>query len=91
MGFNQQWKLEKAWRVIDDLQSDIVFYNKDRQNLRYKSHRNGFRQMFNGGKTELQAIASHNRNKDVGIFQEGGTAMMVYRDLIQQFDPEKSG
>jgi hypothetical protein len=47
--------------------------------------------MFNGGETELRAIASHNRNKDAGKFQEGGTAMMVYGNLIQQFDPEESG
>ncbi len=44
--------------------------------------------MFNGGETELQPIASHNMNKDAGKFQEGGTAMMVYGDLIQQLDPE---
>jgi hypothetical protein len=47
--------------------------------------------MFNGGETELWAITSHNRNIDAGKFQEGGTAMMVYGDLIQQFDPEESG
>jgi hypothetical protein len=47
--------------------------------------------MFNGGETELRAIASHNRSEDVGKFQEGGTAMMVYSNLIQQFDPEGSG
>ncbi len=47
--------------------------------------------MFNGRETELRAIASHNRNKDTGKFQEGGTAMMVYGDLIQQFNPEESG
>jgi hypothetical protein len=44
--------------------------------------------MFNGGETELWAIASHNRNEELGKFQEGGTAMMVYGDLIQQFDLE---
>jgi hypothetical protein len=48
-------------------------------------------QMFNGGETELRAIASHNWNEEVGKFQEGGTAMMVYGDLIQQFDPEALG
>jgi hypothetical protein len=47
--------------------------------------------MFNGGETELWAITSHNRNIDAGKFQEGGTAMMVYGDLIQQFNPEESG
>jgi hypothetical protein len=47
--------------------------------------------MFNGRETELRAIASHNRNKDAGKFQEGGTVMMVYGNLIEQFDPEESG
>ncbi len=84
-------KLEKARWVIDDLQVDIVCYNEHQQNLWHKSNRNGFLQMFNGGKTELWAIASHNRNKDIGKFQEGGTAMMVYGNLIQQFNHEKSG
>ncbi len=84
-------KLDKARWVIDNLQADIVCYNEHRQNLSHKSNRNGFWQMFNGGKTELRAIASHNRNKDVGKYQEGGTAMMVYGVFIQQFDPEDSG
>jgi hypothetical protein len=84
-------KLEKARQVIDDLQANIVCYNEHRQNLQHKANRNGFRQMFNGRETELRAIVSHNRNKDAGKFQEGGTAMMVYGDLIQQFDPEESG
>ena len=47
--------------------------------------------MFNGGETELRAIASHNRNEDAEKFQEGGTAMMVYGNLIQQFNPKASG
>jgi hypothetical protein len=84
-------KLEKAQQVINNLQADIVCYNKHWQNLHHKSNWNGFQQMFDGGKTELQAIASHNRNKDVGKYQEGGTAMMVYSNLIQQFNPEDSG
>jgi hypothetical protein len=47
--------------------------------------------MFNGGETELRAIASHNKNKEAGQFQEGGSAMIVYGDLIQQYDPTESG
>jgi hypothetical protein len=84
-------KLEKARRVIDNLQVDIVCYNEHRQNLWHKSNRNGFRQMFNGGEMELRAIASNNVHKDVGKFKEGDTAMMTYGDLIQQFDTEGSG
>jgi hypothetical protein len=47
--------------------------------------------MFNGGETELRAIVSHNKIKEARKFQEGGTAMIVDRDLIQQFNPEESG
>jgi hypothetical protein len=84
-------KLDKARQVINDLQADVVCYNEHRQNLKHKTNRNGFRQMFNGGETNLRAIAAHNANKEAGKFQEGGTAMLVYGDLIKQFDSEGSG
>ena len=88
---NKNEKLEKAWRVIDNLQADVVCYNKHRQNLWNKANRNGFRQMFNGGETELRAIASQNAHESVGKYQEGGTAVLSYGNLLQQFDPEGSG
>ncbi len=84
-------KLEKTRWVIKDLQADIVCYNEYRQNLWHQLNRNGFRQMFNGGETKLQAIELNSVHKEVGKFQEGGTAMMMYGNLIQQFDPEGSG
>ena len=84
-------KLDKARQVIDDLQADVVCYNEHRQNLKHKTNRNGFRQMFNGRETNLRAIAAHNANEDAGKFQEGGTAMLVYGDLIEQFNLEGSG
>ena len=43
-------KLEKARRVIDDLQADVVCYNEHRQNLGHQANKNVFRQMFNGGR-----------------------------------------
>ncbi len=88
---NKNEKLEKAWRVIDDLQANVVCYNEHCQNLRHKVNRNGFRQMFNGGETDLQAMASHNIHESVGKHQEGGTAVLSYGNLLQQFDPEGSG
>jgi hypothetical protein len=84
-------KLDKARQVINDLQANVVCYNEHRQNLKHKANRNGFHQMFNGGETELRAIAAHNVNEDAGKFQESGTAMLVFGDLIEQFDPEGSG
>jgi hypothetical protein len=46
--------------------------------------------MFNGGETDLQAVASNNSNEETGKFQEGGTALITYGNLIQQFDSEGS-
>ena len=73
---NKNEKLEKARRVIDELQADVVCFNEHCQNLRHKANRNGFRQMFNGGETDLWAIASHNVHESVGKYQEGGTAVL---------------
>ena len=88
---NKNKKLEKVWQVIDNLQANIVCYDEHRQNLRHKSNWNEFRQMFNGGETELGVIVCLDKNKEVKKFQEGGTAMIVYGDLIQQYNPEESG
>jgi hypothetical protein len=52
-------KLDKAWQIINDLQTDVVCYNEYRQNLKHKTNRNGFHQMFNGEETDLRAIAAH--------------------------------
>jgi hypothetical protein len=84
-------KLDKARQVINDLQADVVCYNENCQNLKHKANCNGLRQMFNGGETELRAIAAHNINEDAGKIQEGGTAMLAFGDLIEQFDPNSSG
>jgi hypothetical protein len=84
-------KLNKARQVINDLQANVVCYIEHRQNLKHKTNRNAFHQMLNGGETELRAIAAHNVNKDAGKFQEGRTAMLVFGDLIEQFDAEGLG
>ncbi len=77
--------------MINNLQADVVCYNEHCQNLKHKANRNGFCQMLNGGETELRVIAAHNINKDAGKFQEGGTAMLAFGDLIEQFDLNSSG
>ncbi len=77
--------------MINDLQADVVCYNEHCQNLKHKTNQNGFRKMFNGEETELRAIAAHNVSKDKEKFQKGGTAMLVFGDLIEQFNPEGLG
>jgi hypothetical protein len=83
--------LDKARQIINDLQADVVCYDKHCQNLKHKINRNGFHQMINGGETDLKTIAAHNANQDTGKFQERGTAMLVTGDLIEHFGPEGLG
>ncbi len=43
-------KLDKAKDLINELEADIVAYNEHRQNLQHKDNRNGWNQLFRGGK-----------------------------------------
>jgi hypothetical protein len=70
--------------VINDLQVDVVCYNENCQHLKHKTNQNGFCQIFNGGETDLRAIARHNVNKKAGKFQEGGTAILVFGEMFKQ-------
>ena len=48
--------------------------------------------MFNGGECEVRSVAGHNAHeKQCGRVQQGGTAMMLYGPLIEQFDFKSSG
>ena len=84
--------LIKAKELIDDLEADIVAYNEHRLNLMHKQNRNGFSQMFRGGEAEIRSISAHNTHegRDVGRIQEGGTCVMTYGTLIEQYDFEAS-
>ena len=47
------------------MEADVVAYCEHRQNLRHKQNKKGFRKMFNGGETDIRAIAAHNANENV--------------------------
>ncbi len=84
-------KLDKGREVINELEADLVAFNKHWLNLNHKANKNGFRQMFNGEETDLRVIAAHNVHENVAKVQEGGTAMMVFGELIEQYDSKGSG
>ena len=84
-------KLENARQIIDDMEADVVAYCEHRQNLRHKQNKNGFIQMFNGGETDIRAIAAQNANENVGQVQEGGTEMLAFGNLMDQFYSNRSG
>jgi precorrin-4 methylase len=84
---NGNVKLKKSKEMIDDLEADLVAYSEHRLNLMHKDNKNGFSQMFKGGEAEIRSVSAHNmhKGKDVGRTQEGGTAMMLYGTLIEQY------
>ena len=84
-------KMEKARQIIGDMEADVVAYCEHSQNLRHKQNKNGFKQIFNGGETDIRAIAAHNANENLGRVQEGGTAMLAFGNLMYQFDGNGSG
>ena len=49
-------KLDKARQVINNLEADIVAFIEHGLNLRHKSNKNGFRQMFNGGEADIHVM-----------------------------------
>jgi hypothetical protein len=84
-------KLEKAKEIIDELEADLVAYSEHKLNCRHKDDSNGFSQMFKGGKAEIRSIAAHNVHENISRVQEGGTSMLLYGPLVEQYDFEHSG
>jgi hypothetical protein len=51
-------KVEKAKELIDELEADVVAYNKHRLNMRHKNNGNGFNQLFRGGEAAIQSVVA---------------------------------
>jgi hypothetical protein len=75
----------------DKLEIDIAAYCEHKINYKHKRHVNGFNQLFNGGEAAVQSIVAHNVHENVGKIQQGGTALMLFGQLLQQLDPNESG
>jgi hypothetical protein len=86
-------KIVKARCIHDELEADIVAYNKHRLNLCHKDNQMGFNQLFRSGEAEIKSVVAHNEHENVGRIQEGGTAVMVFGPMTQHTDlsPGKDG
>ena len=86
-------KLEKEKGIIDDLEADLACFNEHNQILLHKDNKNGYSQLFKGGDVEVRSVSAHNSHegKEVGRHQEGGTAALVFGQMIEQYDFEASG
>ncbi|MEJ2137350.1 MAG: hypothetical protein P8X86_19155, partial [Desulfofustis sp.] len=84
-------KLDKAKELIDELEADVVAYNEHRINCAHKDNVNGMGQMFNGGEAEIRTVTGWNVHENVGRQQQGGTSLLLFGPLIDQYDFEASG
>lgn len=84
-------KLDRAKEIINYFSADLVAYCELRMNFSHRSTVNGLRKLFQGGESEVRALAGHNTHANVGRIQEGGTGMIVFGSLIDQYDSENSG
>jgi hypothetical protein len=95
-GFNTRLsnnaKLDKSKELIDNLEADIVAFSEHRINLQHKDNQNGLLQMFCGGESEIRSIAAHNSHEGniTGRSQEGGTGLLLFGPVIEQYDFENS-
>ena len=84
--------MEKAKEIIDDLEADAVMINEHRMNFSHKDNRNGLSQMFNRGECEIRSVAGHNVHENkCGRVQQGGTGILLYGFLIDQYNFEALG
>ena len=79
-------RLEKAKKLIDELQPDIVAYNEVRINWKHRQVVHGMGKMFQGGGTEVRAVTAHNVHENIGKKQEGGTALLAYGWILDHLD-----
>ena len=84
-------KLDKAKELIDELEADVVAYAEHRINCAHKDNVNGMGQMFNGGEAEIRTQTGHNKHLNIGRQQQGGTSLLLFGPLIDQYDFENSG
>ncbi len=94
-GFNTQIsyneKIEKAKEIIDELEVDVVAHSEHKINCAHKDNINGMGQMFNGGKVEIRTQTGHNVHENMSRMQQGGTSLLLFGLLIDQYNFKDSG
>ncbi len=84
-------KVEKAKGIIDELEADIVVYNKHRLNMQDRQNVNGFNQVFKGGEAAIQSVVVHNVHENIGKVQERGTSLMAIGPLMEYIQHNQPG
>jgi hypothetical protein len=67
----------KAKEIINDLEVDVVAYNKHQLHMQDQHNMNGFSQLFKKREVTIQSVVAHNVHKIFGKVQEGGRSIMA--------------
>jgi hypothetical protein len=84
-------KVDKAKEIHDDLEVDIVAYNKHRLNMHDRRNVNRLNQLFKGGKEALQSVVAHNVHENIGRVQEGEMSLLLFGSLTEQLNHDQTG
>jgi len=78
--------------MFDELEVDLVAMNEIKINFGHKKNINGLSQMFNGGDAAIKVVhGCNNHDGAISRVQEGGTGLITYGALVEQFDHLNSG
>jgi hypothetical protein len=83
--------VERMDEIQDELEINIMAYCEHKINFKHKRNVNGFNQLFKGGEAPIQSNAANNVHENVGRIQQGGTSLLLFGNLTQQLDLNKSG
>ena len=62
--YNNNWKVDKANELHDELEVNVVAYNKRKLNQNHNMNKVGFNQVFWGGEAEIRSMVAHNGHAD---------------------------
>jgi len=88
---NGNEKRDRGLEMLDELEVDIAAFNEIRTNFAHRENVNGLAQLFNGGEAEVRVVNGFNTHENVGKIQEGGTAVLTFGSLNEQWDNMNSG
>jgi hypothetical protein len=80
-------KVEKAKKIINKLEVDIVVYNEHHLNRQDRQNVNDFNQLFKGRGAAIQSVV----HKKIRRVQEGRTSLMVIEPLIKYIKNDQPG
>ncbi len=63
--WNNNWKVEKAQGLHNNLEADIVAYNEHRLNMKHKSNSISFGKLFGGGEVDVHSVVAHIVHDDI--------------------------